>query len=645
MGLINTKEPAVSAPIVIARRWDGLGARLAAMVNAWSVARALDLEFRFIWPRDGEPKLRNPAELFSADFLSVFEIIAPEPASIISDFDPTAVTACEARRRFQATSATPFIDINECFDILAFAGEDAGTAAARFRNCFGAIGWNCKIREVIAFFSRWRNDKRYSAIHIRHGDIVFGEWRHVMAHEKYIPTPFILSAVETLSGADHRPVLVVSDNDDYVEWLKQRYAGIHTARDIFPGYMGLTELQRALVDILAMSRCEPIVASPRSAFSCLAANVGPAPIIRADRMLPKAQELLRGIEHGMREMARRDCLRSLLARDICWYLDIFGESLQLSEQLVLAQRAVELEAKFLGAQCRLARIAALAGNRRQARIASRRALRIAHRFDKHADPLVEGLSTIIAAGCLAVAEHLRMSKFTRVLANVMPGLLGSYRRLRYRMVIRTMKRDVGLCESLNPHWLDRRGIVLNLHYQIAAIELLLNGSSLWGHLVAGEIIAARDHETNLMALRRSGFECHQADKFFDPVLRDLERVTIRFARAIGEAMAEAGFNRRGQGLGSVDGIFKSLSGLQWISGWAADTNADRNVLAVGFSQDKTAYGGPIFITRDDVAAELRDPGAAKSGFAFPVPLHVRAIRGNDAPKLFALTTSGLQQLP
>ena len=182
--------------------------------------------------------------------------------------------------------------------------------------------------------------------------------------------------------------------------------------------------------------------------------------------------------------------------------------------------------------------------------------------------------------------------------------------------------------------------MLNLHYQIAAIELLLNGSSLWGHLVAGEIIAARDHETNLMALRRSGFECHQADKFFDPVLRDLERVTIRFTRAIGGAMLNAGFNRRSQGLGSVDGIFKSISGLQWISGWAADTNADRNVLAVGFSQDKIAYGGPIFITREDVAAELRDPGAAKSGFAFPVPLDVRAIRGNDAPKLFAVTTSG-----
>ena len=444
LGLINTKEPAVSAPIVIARRWDGLGARLAAMVNAWSVARALDLEFRFIWPRDGEPKLRNPAELFSTDFLRVFEIIAPEPASIISDFYPTAVTACEARRRFQAASPTPFIDINECFDILAFAGEDAGIAAARFRNCFGAIGWNCKIREVIAFFSRWRNDKGYSAIHIRHGDIVFGEWRHVVAHEKYIPTPFILSAIETLSGVDQRPVLVVSDNDDYVEWLKQRYAGIHTARDIFPGYMGLTGIQRALVDILAMSRCKAIVAPPRSAFSCLAANVGPAPIIRADRMSPKAQEpelLLLGIEHGMREMARRDCLRSLLARDICWYLDIFGESLQLSEQLVLAQRAVELEAKFLGAQCRLARIAALAGNRRQAKIASRRALRIAGTFDKHADPVVEGLSTSIAAGCLAIAEKLRMSKFTRVLANVMPGLLRSYRRLSYRMVIRTMKRE------------------------------------------------------------------------------------------------------------------------------------------------------------------------------------------------------------
>jgi hypothetical protein len=253
--LIDSRDPAVFAPIVIAKRWDGLGARLTAMVNAWSTARALDVEFRFTWPRHSEPRLRNPVELFDEKFLDAFELTTPECASIISTFYPAAVTALEARRQFQAASATSLIDIGECYNILAFAGEDAGTASARFRDCFGAIGWNCKVHKVVDFFSRWRNDEACSAIHLRYGDIVFGRWRHIVSHEKYYPTPFIPLAIKRLSDIDHRPVLVTSDNDEYVQWLKQRYAVICTPGDIFPGYKNLTELQRALADILAMSRC------------------------------------------------------------------------------------------------------------------------------------------------------------------------------------------------------------------------------------------------------------------------------------------------------------------------------------------------------------------------------------------------------
>ena len=50
---------------VVARRWDQLGARLSAIANARSLARMLDIEFRFVWPRGHDRAVNQPLELFA----------------------------------------------------------------------------------------------------------------------------------------------------------------------------------------------------------------------------------------------------------------------------------------------------------------------------------------------------------------------------------------------------------------------------------------------------------------------------------------------------------------------------------------------------------------------------------------------------
>ena len=629
---------------VVAERWDGLGARLAAIVNAYSVARTLDLQFRFVWPRDREPKLTNPVELFHEKFLSEFEILRPEQTGVVSDFNPAAYTIGEARTRFSSVPTTgTVIKISECYNILGFADEDADRASARFRDCFRTLGWSDEIRKLIEFFDDWHNEYNYSAIHIRYGDIVFGAWRHVMAHEKYVPTPFVCLAIEKLSRADHKPVLITSDNDDYLGWLKQRYHQVHTPGDFFPSYMNLSSVQRAFVDLLALSRCDTIVAPPRSAFSRLAANLGAVPIVRADGMAPKQQEfdfLARGIQVAMQDMANSKRLRSLLARDICWYLDVFGESLAISEQIAWARRAVDLDPDFSGARCRVARIAALIGNRREARRLSRRALKTARLNDRHADPLVEAISTVVAVDCLAIAERLRMERITRLLATQFPQLFGFCRRLRYRSAISTIKRTIGLCTRRAPYWLDCEGILNNLRYQIAAIERLLNGNVLWAHQAAIEISRTSAKHASLSGFRESGLHWYQSSKIFDPVLRDLERVTVRLADAIGRAMIDDGkLNHHMRARGGVDGIFRSSSGLQWIYGWALDSSGRSDLLAVGFAHEGSVYGGPTFIPRPDVEEAFKNPEAIRSGFALPIPLDVCSTGGSSMSNFVALTTT------
>jgi hypothetical protein len=644
------KQHSLSSPIVIARRWDGLGARLTTIVNAWSVARALGFDFRFVWPRSADSILNVPHELFSKSFLENFEVTASEIADreVIPGFRPPAFKVSDARHHLLSAGATSVVDIDEAFDVLAFSGEDPKIAGDRFRKCFHKIGWSRASRDVIEFFSDWCNQEGWSALHIRAGDIVVGAWRNFIAHEKYIPTPLVNLAIETLSGADHKPLLVVSDNQQYVELLKQRYDMIRTPSDIFPAYEGLTALQQALADILALSRCRDIVGPRHSAFTGLAAKLASTEPKPADRMMPKNQErgfLLRGIEQGMLEMTRWECLKPLLARDICWYLDVFGDSLPLAEQIVMARRAIDLEPNFCSALTRLARLASLAGDHRNARTAARRALRIAKSVSRHADPLVESLSTNVAVECLALAEQLQFRvarRQDRSRANPMPILFRLCSRVRRTMDLHRLKRQFALCKTLQPYMLDHGGIRLNLHFQIAAVEWLTDRGNLEREQAAWKTPAGGWDEIDLMKLRASGLASYRRDPLFDPVVRDLERVTIHLSRLIGEAIFGTGQHCEAPAEGWVDGIFVAASGLQWICGWAVG-----GVRAVGLGPDSPGtYGGPIFLPRDDVAAQVKDPASVISGFAFPVPLHVRDVNGKTTANLVALTESGaLRPLP
>lgn len=50
--------PPAAPPLVVSRRWDQLGGRLTALVNARSVAEALGLDVRFVWPRGADSSVR-----------------------------------------------------------------------------------------------------------------------------------------------------------------------------------------------------------------------------------------------------------------------------------------------------------------------------------------------------------------------------------------------------------------------------------------------------------------------------------------------------------------------------------------------------------------------------------------------------------
>ena len=159
MILEDRQQHSLPSPIVIARRWDALGGRLNAILNAWSVARTLGLEFRFVWPRGAFRELAEPRELFDDAFLERFEIAESSCDNRVVLPDPTGLSLPDAKELCRAASANSMIEIDECFNVVAFASEPAEAAQARFRAGLSEIGWSRASRALIKSVSGMTNTR------------------------------------------------------------------------------------------------------------------------------------------------------------------------------------------------------------------------------------------------------------------------------------------------------------------------------------------------------------------------------------------------------------------------------------------------------------------------------------------------------
>ena len=608
--------------IVVAKRPDGLGARLCAILNAWSIAGALGLEFRFIWPRDADVQLQEPRELFSDTFLKRFEIAVSDCAGRVVRPAPTDLSLADAKELCRTANGASMIDIDACFEVLAFADESADAAQARYRAGLRELGWSGASQTIIDSVSEISRLRGYSAIHVRAGDIVTGDWRQFVPVDKYIPTPYVKFAIEKLSGTDRSPVVVVSDNDEYVRFLKSCFDTIRTPGDFVAGYTDLTESQRALADIMVLSQARCIMAPRSSAFSRTAVNLGDRPALGVDDVMVE-DDAQRRLRNGILQ-AGTDCshgLHRLLARDICWYLDVFSDSLAIGDQLALARRAASLDPDFCGALNRLAAALALAGNWDESGEASSRAERLAGMAARHADPLIESLATSISAGVLALAARRPVA--VGLLQRLGLARIGKRTDVDIKRVaiLEANKRKMEICAKLIPFMIHRSQVLFNLRFQIASLDWLTAADDRLREIARAAIVAVVHEPPFLQDWRPSGFRKLCEFGSFPQVLRNVENVTIRIARAIGVALSSAYGASRLPAFAHVDCITTSASGLRWASGWAYDAKTRGAPLAVGCALNGIVVtGGVRCLQRPDVAATLKDPRALNSGFQFPLLL-------------------------
>jgi len=249
----------VKPPIVVARRFDRLGARLTSMVNARTVASALELDFRFVWLREGNSELEDPAELFDGAFLDHHEIssgsldgMTPVIGEEVADLEyrlgaPGDDDEAEGR----------FADLVDPFTIWGLGRGADEEAQARFVDSFRSLGWNEVVSSLMSVCAKQDTGDGWTAVHLRAGDIVTGEWRHIMHHEKYTPLAYVEHAIEQLGLGDAN-ALILSDSEACVDHLRARYERLVVPSELLPGYDRLTESQRALaVDVTVRPNRRP----------------------------------------------------------------------------------------------------------------------------------------------------------------------------------------------------------------------------------------------------------------------------------------------------------------------------------------------------------------------------------------------------
>lgn len=517
---------------MVARRWDQLGGRLNAIVNAASVAELLGLDFGFVWPRGYAQALDNPEEIFSARYLDAFELDASElegrPA--IPSHELLALSDTEARRLLGGTPGA-IVEVDQPFDIAQASWEEAGVARARLKQSWSEFGWREEVGELLRQCQDVAAAEPLVAVHVRAGDIVDGDWCQVMHHEKYLPSPFIELAIESLLREQVR-VLILSDNDEYLRRLRDRFASAVTAAELVPGYERLSALHQALADIFLLAHCREIVGPPSSAFSQLAAKLGPERIVRADELVSPGHErdvLLAAIAERLPD-AETPAQRRLLARDACWCLDVFSDDLAPDNRLRLARDAVELDGGFSGAATRLARIAVIAGELPAAQAANARALSLAEPVEQYDDALFEALATDVVVSC-----------FTAILSPPRSALRWAPRRTRERrereeheraeLCLSQIQRSFDRCLTLDPIWSVRESVCAALQELIDVVRWCLQQPPPMRRRVAEVLVPGRG-PLPAASVSFSSLDDHRSAAMYDPLTRDLDRILWQIKAAL-----------------------------------------------------------------------------------------------------------------
>jgi hypothetical protein len=619
---------------------------MMALTNTIAMARSFGWDFRFIWPEGRDPGIGDPTALLSPSFRQRYEwteadlrgrALLPEGEIVYRD-------RAGVRDHVADMDGPVLVEIQHPFAVVCPRDDDDAEAATRFIDTFHSIGWSDDARRLLDFASSWNTDESISVLHVRGGDIVSGCWRHDMYYGKYMPLPYITYAVDELSRRSGQ-LLVMSDNASLLEWLRRDSDSVVTAADIVPGYDRLPELLQALMDILLMSRCGSMYGPSDSAFSTLAAHVGGRRVVPADRLVPLGEQravLFSGIRRNEGELAKAPLLRPFVARDLVWYIDVFGDGMPMHEQLLLARRAVELDADSICIMARLAHLAALTGDRREAAAAAAAVLRLGGAVEGDPDASAESWATQVA-----------VESFELVLGPGRPDQLDAdrrsptpeERRATLSSALDRLRASIELVDDTQAYEFESAALAESLRDLVALVEWLSEADDGVLDEFEGRRLSWNGAAVDMARFREATLSAHpDDDSIFPGVLRIFDRAVVHLSQAVGTLMTPVQQDGTSAMRGCIDEVSTSQTGVRWVRGWVTENLAREGRLAGGLvlvrGADLIGGAATTFILPDfdDIVGPTF---GATVGFRVPVPRGVpSAADGADALRIFGVARDG-----
>jgi hypothetical protein len=210
--------------------------------------------------------------------------------------DPAALAYSLGRIRGSKSPAVPVIDNG---GPMLTAGEDPAAAAEQVRALFASLPLAPRIEKSVKAVAKDHNFSRLVAVHVRGGDIVEvlreaceGFTPEALEPDSdldrytdhffrgYAPSPACVRLLRPYLQQDFG-LLFFSDTPGAVDPFQKKFPyKLIKADDLAP--VPLNEIQRALFEILMMSRCHAIIGA-KSMFSTLASLIGGVPIQDARR--------------------------------------------------------------------------------------------------------------------------------------------------------------------------------------------------------------------------------------------------------------------------------------------------------------------------------------------------------------------------
>jgi hypothetical protein len=311
-----TPEFRVTQPhrYLLCSRKDGIGARLVNLLWTWRLARAGGLRTLCFWPpmdpyygsTSGVGDLIDRLALATGPISDELRIIDGRPSDMLNPVvtrvdpdrpcDPAALAYSLGRIRGSKSPAVPVIDNG---GPMLTAGEDPAAAAEQVRALFASLPLAPRIEKSVKAVAKDHNFSRLVAVHVRGGDIVEvlreaceGFTPEALEPDSdldrytdhffrgYAPSPACVRLLRPYLQQDFG-LLFFSDTPGAVDPFQKKFPyKLIKADDLAP--VPLNEIQRALFEILMMSRCHAIIGA-KSMFSTLASLIGGVPIQDARR--------------------------------------------------------------------------------------------------------------------------------------------------------------------------------------------------------------------------------------------------------------------------------------------------------------------------------------------------------------------------